>query len=330
MIGSALRSASLLSRLSEGVRGPVRHDELVAPHTSFNVGGPADIWIEPIDLADLAAAVRILRQHDCPVTVLGNGTNCLVADLGIRGAVVSLMRSFRDVTLDGEVVCAGSGVSMPLLSQQMARAGLTGYEWACGIPGSVGGSVVMNAGAHDGDTAGCLVEVQEVSPDGLDGWTPAADLGFGYRRSNLRGEKRTEDVGGSAGSGPAGTTGRIITAARFRFHTDDPDRIRRRLQEYREKRRASQPDTSVCAGSIFKNPPGGSAGRLLEGLGAKRMRVGGAEVSEKHANFIVNSGGAQASDVRSLMRLLQEMAREKAGVCLESEVLMMGEWPSEE
>lgn len=301
----------LSSELARALQGPVVQDEMLAPHTSFNVGGLADIWIEPQDLGDLCEAIILLRRHGWPVMIIGNGTNLLVSDAGIRGAVLCLRRNFRAVNVVGEMVQAGAGVSMPLLATQVSRLGLSGYEWACGVPGSIGGSVVMNAGAHGGDTSGCAERIHVVAPDGSESWLAASELGFRYRHSDVP-EK-----------------GLVVTGVEFRFHTDDPSRIRERLEEYRQKRRAAQPETSQCAGSIFKNPPGGSAGRLLEGLGARGMRVGGAEVSEKHANFIVNAGGARASDVRRLIRELQQLAGDRAGIRLEPEVLVVGEWGEE-
>lgn len=302
------RREQVMAALTSQVRGPVIPDERLAPHTSFNVGGPADLWIEPKDPDDLSNAVRILHEHDWPVLTLGSGTNCLVSDRGIRGAVLCPVKNFRFIDVNETSVTAGAGVSMPLLSQRTARLGLTGYEWACGVPGSIGGSIVMNAGAHGGDTSESVEEVQVVTPEGEGGWLPAAALEFSYRHSRLQ-------------EAPM-----IVTAARFRFERGDPAAIRDRLHDYREKRRAAQPETSQCAGSIFRNPPGGSAGRLLESLRAKGMRVGCAEVSEKHANFIVNVGGALARDVRTLIGRLQELARERAGVELHPEVLFIGDW----
>jgi UDP-N-acetylmuramate dehydrogenase len=296
------------SALSAEIRGRIALDEPVARHTSFNIGGPADLWIEPADLADLSAALRILTAHECPVTSLGSGTNCLVSDAGIRGAVVCTVRSLKQVVIAGSRVRAEAGVSMPKLSQQVARVELAGYEWACGIPGSVGGSIVMNAGAHGGDTAGCLDEVQVVRPDGEAAWLPASELNFGYRRSTLPG------------------SGLIVAAGRFLFQPENPEIVRSRMRDFQEKRRAAQPETSQCAGSIFKNPPAGSAGHLLESLGCKGLRQGGAEISPRHANFIVNNGGATAQDVVALIREAQRRARVERGVDLRPEVLLLGDW----
>lgn len=308
MTGTASRAAELLRK---EIRGVVALDVPMAPHTSFNIGGPADLWIEPEELRALTAAIRVVYRHEMPLTVIGLGSNSLVSDRGIRGAVICLKRSFRDVSVTGERVTAGAGVTMPLLSQQVSRLGLTGYEWACGIPGSVGGGLVMNAGAHGGDMARSLLAVQVVDSDGSEGWLEAKELHFSYRSSALRNGNQ------------------IVTAGRFEFETGDLAEIRERLRDYRERRRAAQPETSQCAGSIFKNPEGGSAGRLLQSLGAKGMRVGGAEVSMKHANFIVNTGTARATDVRALIVRLQEMAHDRAGIDLETEVLMAGDWPHE-
>ena len=301
-------AAELLQRSGHNL---VVRSEPLARHTSYNVGGPADLWIEPDDLSGLCSAARILRELEIPVTVLGNGTNVLVSDRGIRGGVISLMRSFRGIDVHGEEVIAGAGVSMPLLSQYVARTGLSGYEWACGIPGSIGGSVVMNAGAHGGDTAGSIVAAHAVALDGSDGWLDTSDLKFRYRHSVLA------------------ECPKIVTAAQFRLHRAEIGTIQERLKDYRDRRRAAQPETSLCAGSIFKNPPGGSAGRLLDSLGVKGMCVGGAEVARKHANFIINTGSASAANIFSLMRMIQIIARDRAGVDLEFEVVMMGDWEEE-
>ena len=308
----------LAQALERVLRGVVKRDEPLAPHTSLNVGGLAELWLEPLDLADLCAAIRIIGAHEASIFLIGNGTNCLVSDRGVRGVVISLRRGFREVVIPGikgsrdEIVTAGAGVSMPLLAAQVSKCGHSGCEWACGIPGSVGGAVVMNAGAHGGDTAGCLVDVELVSGAGEAGRVDVNGLGFRYRRSNLP------------------ETSAIVVSARFKFPPDDPAIIEGRLREYRERRRATQPGATQSAGSVFKNPPRNSAGRLLESLGAKGMRVGGAVVSEKHANFIINAGGATADDVRTLISRLKKLAAEGAGVALETEVLQVGAWLPDE
>jgi UDP-N-acetylmuramate dehydrogenase len=303
--------ARVLGAIRHAEVGNVAVDEPLAPHTSFNVGGPADLWIEPVDLAGLCETLRVLRENDSPVVVLGNGTNVLISDRGIRGAVLSLRRTFRSVVTTAQAVTAGAGVSLPRLSQYAARIGLAGLEWACGIPGSLGGSVVMNAGAHGGDVASCLESARIVTMEGMDGWISASALEFGYRHSGLQGQSQ------------------VVVAARLSLHSDAPDAIRRRLAAFRDRRRAAQPDTSLCAGSVFRNPDGGSAGRLLDQLGARGMRIGDAEVSEKHANFIVNRGSATAVDICRLIESLRQMAHDRAGVELRPEVLMMGDWQGE-
>jgi UDP-N-acetylmuramate dehydrogenase len=239
--------------------------------------------------------------------MLGGGSNLLVGDGGIRGIVVKLGRGFRRVEWNAPCVEAGAAVQLGRLARDAAARGLAGLEYAEGIPGTVGGALFMNAGAYGGEVAGAVDEVEGIRPDGTVARIARTELSFAYRRTAL----------------PAGF---LVTAVRFRLRPDATDAVQARLEGARTRRTASQPHGEANAGSIFKNPPGDFAGRLVEIAGLKGTRVGGARISEAHGNFIVNERDARAADVQALMQEAQRVVWERSGVWLEPEVRLVGSW----
>lgn len=293
---------------------PVELDRPLAALTTFGVGGPAALLANPQDaaqLARLARAVIGVASHEVPILVLGRGSNLLISDRGFRGLVVRLGRGFNGVGRDGTEVLAGAAVAMPRLAAWTAEQGLSGLEYGAAIPGSVGGAVRMNAGAHGRDVRAALVSAEvtflgagEPGPRVI----PAGELKLGYRRSEL----------------PAGA---VVTAARWRCARGDPERIRAELADLRAWRRRAQPIRERSCGSVFTNPPGDSAGRLVELAGGKGRCVGGARVSDKHANFIVVDPGSQAADVAALIGEVQHLVAAAGGPWLVPEVRLVGEFP---
>jgi UDP-N-acetylmuramate dehydrogenase len=283
----------------------------MAGHTSLHIGGPADLFARTEALDELCAWVRLARREGVPVFILGHGTNILVADKGIRGLVIENgceHYELRELN-DQAVLYAEGGASLPGLALATAKEGWAGLEWAIGIPSSIAAAVVNNAGAHGGCIADVLRQVRVLTESGqIEAW-PAEKLGLRYRSSRLKGH-------GSAD---------IVLAAEFVLRRESPELLAERMARYSEQRRQSQPAES-SAGSIFKNPPGEFAGRLIEQAGLKGARVGGAEVSPEHANFIVNTGGATASDVWKLIEIIRATVRKKFGVELELEIELVGEW----
>jgi UDP-N-acetylmuramate dehydrogenase len=287
--------------------GRVRRTEPLARHTSFRIGGPADVLAQPTSPEALATVVRAARAAGQPLTVLGAGSNLLVGDGGIRGVVVKLGTGFRQVDWTPAGVTAGAAVQVGKLARAAVERGLSGLEFAEGIPGTVGGALFMNAGAYGGEIGPAVLSVRGVTADGRLEAIAGERLVFGYRRSGL----------------PADF---LVTAVTFRLAAAAPAAIARRLADLRDHRIAIQPQGADYAGSIFKNPPGNAAGRLIEAAGLKGRRVGGAHISERHANFIVNDGGARATDVQALMAEAQRAVWEQRGVRLEPEIKLVGSW----
>lgn len=300
--------ADLKSRIvSSGFRGELRLGEPMSNRTTFKIGGPADVFAVPADEADLAVLAREAREAGLPVLVVGDGSNLLVRDGGIRGVVVSLARfdGIEPLSPRG-AFRAGAGVKYQKLAYRMAEEGFAGLEFAVRIPGTVGGALVMNAGTPEGELKDVLLAAAFIFPDGSRRILLKEDLGLGYRSSRL----------------PAGG---IATTIDVLLSKGDPDEIRGRMNWLASERRSKQPQGVPSAGSIYKNPPGDFAGRLIEAAGIKGRRAGGAEVSSVHANFIVNAGGARAADVLALMDAIERAAAERFGVRLEREIRVVGE-----
>jgi UDP-N-acetylmuramate dehydrogenase len=288
--------------LARVLDGKVRRDEPLSRHTSYRIGGPADWFAQPETVAELGALLRAAADAGIAVTLLGGGSNMLVGDGGVRGLVVKLGRGFRRTTWR-----AAGAVQLGRLARESAARGLAGLEHAEGIPGTVGGALFMNAGAYGGDIAAVVSAVEGVGPDGVPRELPAADIPFRYRRAGL-------------------PDGFVVTAVDFALRPDDVAAVRARMEAVRARRVASQPHGEPNSGSVFKNPAGDHAGRLIEAAGLKGFRVGGARISERHANFIVNGGGAHAADVQTLMAIAQRAVWERSGVWLEPEVRLVGRW----
>ena len=303
--------ATVIETLVAALGDRARPDEPMARHTSLRVGGPADLLVSPETDAELALVARTAASAGVRVTVLGGGSNVLVGDGGVRGVVVKLGRGFRHVEWTsvegGAQVRAGAAVHVGRLARAAVGRGLAGLEYAEGIPGTVGGALFMNAGAYGGELSATVDAAFGVSATGEAVMLDAATLAFRYRQTDL----------------PADL---IVTAVRFRLRAKAPEAVRARMAEVRERRLASQPQGSPSAGSVFKNPEGDHAGRLIEVAGLKGARIGRACISERHANFIVNEGGARACDVKALIDLAQRVVWERSGVWLEPEVRLVGRW----
>jgi len=297
----------LVAELERAGIGQVRVNEPLSGHTTWKIGGPADVLIIPANEEELEAALRLCATHEVPWSVLGRGSNTLVSDKGVRGAVIKLGDGFDEVRFDGESVIAGASYSFIKLSVMAGKEGLTGLEYAGGIPGTVGGAVYMNAGAHGSDISRILQSASIVWEDGSRVVLGNAEMKFSYRHSILQ-ERRG-----------------IVTQAVFRLANGDRKEIAAAMATFKDRRRRTQPLQMACAGSVFRNPPGDHAARLIEAAGLKGLSVGAAEVSQVHANFIVNHGGAKAEDVLTLIRKVQQIVEQTYGISLVTEVLMMGE-----
>jgi UDP-N-acetylmuramate dehydrogenase len=291
-------------------------DEPLARFTTMRVGGPADLFATVHNAHELRALVRFARTRGLPHFLLGRGSDLVIADAGIRGLVIQVRA--EGSRTDGLAYTAEAGVQMARAATETQRAGLTGLEFGLAIPGTVGGAVWANAGAHDADIAGVLESARVLGADGTERIVPAAELGFSYRDSVF---KRV----GADTKDPAAARDTVIDAT-FRLATAEPDTIKTRLDEIRHWRQSHQPLGLPSAGSVFRNPPGDSAGRLIEAAGLKGTRIGGAVVSEKHANFIVNDRKGTASDVRRLAEHVRDEILARDGVSLAFEVEFVGDW----
>jgi UDP-N-acetylmuramate dehydrogenase len=290
-------------------------DEPLARFTTMRVGGPADLFATVHNAHELRAIVRFARTRELPHTLLGRGSDIVIADAGIRGLVIQVRA--EGSRHDGDRYTAEAGVPMARAATETQRAGLTGLEFGLAIPGTVGGAVWANAGAHDSDVAGVVESARVLGADGTEAVVPAADLALAYRTSRFK-----QQPASAAIDGPRD----IVLDATFRLAPADPDTIKARLDEIRRWRQAHQPLGLPSAGSVFRNPDGDSAGRLIDAAGLKGLRIGGAVVSEKHANFIVNDQRGTASDVRRLAERVRGEVRDRSGVELVLEVEFVGDW----
>ena len=288
-------------------------DEPLARFTTMRVGGPADLFATVHNAHELRALVRFARTRGLPHFVLGRGSDLVIADAGIRGIVIQVRA--EGSRTDGTSYTAESGVQMARAATESQRAGLTGLEFGLAIPGTVGGAVWANAGAHDADVAGVLESARVLAADGTESIVPAGDLGFSYRGSRFK-------APGLAPDAPRD----VVVEATFRLVAADPDTIKARLDEIRHWRQAHQPLGLPSAGSVFRNPAGDSAGRLIEAAGLKGTRIGGAVVSEKHANFIVNDQKGSAADVRRLAEHVRTEIHARDGIDLAFEIEFVGDW----
>ncbi len=278
-------------------------------HTTFRIGGPADALALPKTPEEVAEVVRFCHEHAQPYYVLGNGSNLLVSDEGYRGLVLQLYRNFNDIQVNGETITVQSGAMLAAVARTAYQTGLTGLEFASGIPGTIGGAVVMNAGAYGGEMKNVLKEVTVLTKEGEVLVIPAKALELGYRTSVIP------------------KNGWIVLGAVLQLKKGDQEQILARMEELKEQRITKQPLDLPSAGSTFKRPEGYFAGKLIMDAGLRGFTVGGAQVSEKHCGFVVNRGDATAADVWELICEVKRRVKERTGVELEPEVKLLGDFP---
>lgn len=296
----------IIFNLAEILGCDARKDEPISKHTTFKIGGNADAYIKVNSLSKLSAILKECRESKVDYMIFGNGSNLLVSDEGIEGAVIRLDGDFRQITLiDDTTIYCGAGASLAYLCKFALKCGLTGLEFAWGIPGTVGGAVFMNAGAYDGEMKQIVHSVSHISPEGDIGRIEKENLEFGYRTSIYR------------------SNNMIITGVTLKLEKGNPDEIRSKMDDFLERRSTKQPLEFPSAGSVFKRPEGAFAGALIEQCGLKGKMCGGAQVSEKHAGFIINKSNATAKDVRDLISEIQSTVSEKTGYDLECELIML-------
>ena len=289
-------------------RDHVLTDEPMKQHTTFKIGGPADYFLVPETGEEVGEIIKICRKTDTPYFILGNGSNLLVGDGGYRGAVIQVFRNMAAVTVEGTTITAQAGALLSAVAAAAKNASLTGFEFAGGIPGTVGGAAVMNAGAYGGEMKDVLVEVTVMDAEGKIFAISAEKLELGYRTSVIK------------------KAGYIVLEAKIRLKEGDQEAIRERMKELTIQRTTKQPLEYPSAGSTFKRPEGYFAGKLVMDSGLRGYQVGGARISEKHCGFVFNAGDAKAKDVRTLMDNVRDIVYEKYGVTLEPEVKFLGEF----
>ena len=301
-------SSALNSALGPGL---VHEHRPMSRHTTLRTGGPADLLVEVRSVAALIQAVRLAGDLNIPCRVLGSGANVLVSDAGVRGLVI--LNRARSVSFGRDRVTAESGAALAQVARRSVRAGLAGLEWAAGIPGTVGGAVIGNAGAHAGCMADSLESASVLEPDGIVAEWPVERFSYGYRSSALKYRS------------PASGAQAIVLSATLLVEAGDRESLEAQMAGILARRAATQPSGASC-GSVFKNPPGDYAGRLIEAAGLKGTQLGEAQISPVHANFIVNLGAASATSVKALIDLAQEQVWSQFGVRLELEIELLGEW----
>ena len=282
--------------------------EPMGKHTTFRIGGPADLFVAPENTDEIKKLIAICKEEEVPYFILGNGSNLLVSDKGYRGVIMQLYRSFGQITLKENEIHAQAGALLSGIAAMAREASLTGFEFAGGIPGTLGGAVVMNAGAYGGEMKDVLKEVTVLTPEGEIVTLQADELQMGYRTSVVK------------------EAGYIVLEAVISLKEGNPEEIKNRMQELAAMRSSKQPLSYPSAGSTFKRPEGYFAGKLIMDSGLRGYQVGGAQVSEKHCGFVINAGNATAKDVTTLMADVQRIVMEKFGVKLEPEVKLLGEF----
>ena len=283
-------------------------EEAMSQHTTFKIGGPADYFLMPDKGEDVGRVIKICKENEIPYFILGNGSNLLVGDDGYRGAVIQIYRNMSSVTVEGNEITAQAGALLSSVAAAAKNASLTGFEFAGGIPGTIGGAVVMNAGAYGGEMKDVLTEVTVMNAEGDIFTLPTEELELGYRTSIIK------------------TAGYIVLEAKIRLKEGDPEVIRETMKDLTIRRTTKQPLEYPSAGSTFKRPEGYFAGKLIMDSGLAGYQVGGAQVSEKHCGFVINAGDATARDVRTLMDNVRDIVYKKYGVTLEPEVKFLGEF----
>lgn len=286
----------------------VLFDEPMSNHTTFRIGGPADIFTMPEEKQQIADVVKLCKKEQIPFFVLGNGSNLLVSDKGYRGVIIQMDRNMSEITVEGKQIRACAGALLSSVAVAAKNASLTGFEFAGGIPGTLGGAVVMNAGSYGGEMKDVLKEAVVLTGEGEILTIPAEKLEMGYRTSIIK------------------TSGYLVLEAVISLEEGNQEEIRSRMKELSDRRTEKQPLDFPSAGSTFKRPEGYFAGKLIMDSGLRGCRIGGAQVSEKHCGFVINAGGATAKDVRALMDHVIHTVYEKFGVTLEPEVKFLGEF----
>lgn len=286
-------------------------DEMMKKHTTFRIGGPADIFAAPETEEGIRAVQRLCREYHVPLYVIGNGSNLLVSDQGIRGVVMQLFKNYSGISAEGKVITAKCGILLSALARQALAHNLSGLEFASGIPGTLGGAAVMNAGAYGGEMKDVIRRVRVLTPEGEILTPGIEELEMGYRTSIIAKKNY------------------LVLEAELHLEEGDSAQILRRMEELKEQRVSKQPLELPSAGSTFKRPEGYFAGKLIMDAGLRGFTCGGAQVSEKHCGFVVNRNQATAEDVRRLIREVRRIVFEKYGVTLEPEVKMVGEFETE-
>ncbi len=294
-----------IDRLKE-IFGTVLVNEPMSSHTSFRTGGNADVYVKADGAEHIAQALRVLDEERIPYIIIGNGSNLLVSDRGIEGAVIEIGSRMSKISVDGTGIYAEAGAMLSALAAAAADNALTGLEFASGIPGSVGGAVFMNAGAYDGEISDVILYADVLDKKGEIRRLSKEELDLGYRHSSI--EK----------------TGSIVLGAAFKLETGDKEKIREKMADLAARRRDKQPLSYPSAGSTFKRPTGYFAGKLIEDAGLKGKTIGGAQVSEKHAGFIINRGNASSDDILKLIDCCIKTVYNKFGIYLEPEVRIIG------
>ena len=283
-------------------------DEPMKSHTTFRIGGPADFFLLPSTVDEVRGILEICREEELPYFILGNGSNLLVSDKGYRGVIIQLYRNFSNISVEGNEICASSGALLSQIAAAARNASLTGFEFAGGIPGTLGGAVFMNAGAYGGELKDVLKEAVVMTEQGEILTLPVEKLDMGYRTSRIK------------------KAGYLVLEARLVLEQGDMDKIRDITKDLTEKRVSKQPLEYPSAGSTFKRPEGYFAGKLIMDAGLRGYQVGDAQVSEKHCGFVINKGNATAADVLTLIENVREKVQEQFGVTLEPEVKFLGEF----
>ena len=296
-----------LQNLREQIKsGTVTEQEPMNKHTSFSIGGPADVFVQPATKEEIRSAVCCAKESGVPFFVMGNGSNLLVSDEGFRGVIIQIGKNFQDISVQDTVVEVQAGALLSRTARTALNEELTGFEFAAGIPGSVGGAVAMNAGAYGGEIKDVLLDAEVLTQDGEFLTLTGEELELSYRHSCIF-EK-----------------GYVVLSARFKFSRGNAEEIRARMDELARARREKQPLEFPSAGSTFKRPEGYFAGKLIQDAGLKGYTVGGAQVSEKHSGFVINRGGATAEEVAFLIKQVQKKVMEQVNVMMQPEVRFLG------
>lgn len=295
-------SQLLLTELPEGT---IYLNEEMKNYTTFRIGGPVDILIKPDSIINLAQAIKLCRTHEVPYYILGNGSNLLVADEGFRGVVIQIYTNLDEIKVEGNTVTAQAGALLSKIANKALEHSLTGFEFAHGIPGTLGGAVVMNAGAYDGEMKHVLISCDVLDSEGNILTLSNEDLELGYRKSIIQ------------------KKGYIVLSATVGLKEGNKEEISARMKELMARRKEKQPLDKPSAGSTFKRPEGYFAGKLIMDSGLKGYQIGGAMISDKHSGFVVNNGGATFKDVENLIQHVQEVVKEKYQVVLEPEVKIL-------